>query len=85
MDTDIASHPAVQHFGSLNKVATILGLTRPALIYRLKAGKPMIDAEECLRLEDCTGGALRREQLRPDLWPAQAPTTAPEPAQEATE
>ena len=61
---------ALQHFGSLTKLAAAIGITRQALSYRLREGQPTVTAEEAVRLEEATSGALTRSQLRPDLWPA---------------
>lgn len=80
---NIENHAAVRHFGSLNKLAQVIGLTRPALVYRHDVGKPLLTAEDCLTLEEVTGGALRREQLRPDLWPTPDPIAAPGPTGDA--
>jgi len=65
---------AVQHYGSLRAVARELGISHSALCRRLERSRPLLTAEDAVALETASQGALRRSQLRPDLWPEEAPT-----------
>jgi len=65
----LENHPAVQHYGSIRATAAALGLSSYALQQRVRAGKPPITAEDAVKLETASHGALTRSQLRPDLWP----------------
>lgn len=62
---------ALQHFGGWEELAAAVGRTRQALQYRVKKGRPLLTAEEVLTLEQATDGALTRQKMRPDLWPAE--------------
>lgn len=71
MNADHAANVAVQHFGSVAAVAAALGLTRQALYARRDDGRPLLSTDDVLTLEQATDGALTRQKMRPDLWPAE--------------
>lgn len=54
--------------GSQQALATVVGVTQPAVHGVLKKSRP-VPAEWCLPIEEATDGKITRHQLRPDLWP----------------
>lgn len=57
-------HAAIAASGGTNKVAAALGISAPRLSNWLSRGVP---AEQCPALERVTNGAVRCEDLRPDV------------------
>lgn len=58
---------AAELVGGATKLAELLGISRPA-IYQWNR----VPAERVLAIESATGGKVTRQQLRPDLYPAEA-------------
>ena len=68
MDTSITGWAlALDHYGTQVGLAAALGVTQATVSRRLAAGAIM-SAEDAVRLEQATEGALPRYRLRPDLW-----------------
>lgn len=75
--------------GSQAELARLLGVT-PSAVSQWRLGVCQVPAERCLAIEQATGGAVRCEDLRPDIpWgvvrgqsaPAEGAPEAPSPAQ----
>lgn len=81
------THPidrAVQIVGSQSALAASLGITKAA-VWQWKEDGRKVPAEHCPSIERLTGGAVRCEDLRPDVnWAVLRgePALAPEPAPE---
>jgi len=58
---------AVRILGSQAKLAARVGLTQQQ-ISRLMNGKQRVTAEVAIAIERATGGEIRREALRPDIF-----------------
>lgn len=56
------------HLGSQVAVARAVGVSPQAVSEILRRGR-RVPAEWCLALEQATGGAVMRHDLRPDLYP----------------
>lgn len=60
--------------GRARELAVALGIKDPAnaaLIYQWSSGVRVVPAERCPAIERATGGAVRCEELRPDVdWSA---------------
>jgi DNA-binding transcriptional regulator YdaS (Cro superfamily) len=69
---------AKELLGSEAALAEVVGVRQPSVNYILNAGK-RVPAEWCIRVEDATDGKVTRHQLRPDLYPADRESSAPEP------
>lgn len=57
---------AVDHFGSQALLAERIGLSQQGVSYLLHANR--ISAEIAIAIDRATGGAVSKEQLRPDLF-----------------
>ena len=56
----------LQQRGMVNALAEKLSVP-PALLSQWKAGARKVPAERCIEIERATGGAVRCEDLRPDI------------------
>jgi DNA-binding transcriptional regulator YdaS (Cro superfamily) len=54
---------AAKEVGGVTKLASLLGIKRPA-IYQWKR----VPAERAVKIEEVTGGKVTRQELRPDLY-----------------
>lgn len=58
----------------------------PALVYQWRTGRRPVPVKWCAAIEKATGGAVTRQDLRPDdyweIWP-ELPAPFPQPAQAA--
>jgi DNA-binding transcriptional regulator YdaS (Cro superfamily) len=57
--------------GRAAELASDIGLTKPSnpvLIYQWSGGLRPVPIERCVPIEQATGGAVRRWDLRPDDW-----------------
>jgi len=61
----------VERIGA-ERAAELLGVSVPA-VYHWCSGRRKIGAERAIQIEAVTNGALRREQLRPDLFSLSPP------------
>lgn len=71
MDTKNASaalDKAVATVGGVGRLARLLGVRQPAVSNWRRRGK--IPAVQVIPIERATNGAVRREELRPDIYPA---------------
>jgi DNA-binding transcriptional regulator YdaS (Cro superfamily) len=57
---------AISHFGTATALAEELDVTKQA-IFKWRRGR--VPAERVLSIEEATGGAVTRYELRPDLYP----------------
>ncbi len=57
---------AIAYFGSQTEMAAALGITQPTVSEWLH-GVRQVPVERCLQIEEATGGAMRCEELRPDI------------------
>jgi DNA-binding transcriptional regulator YdaS (Cro superfamily) len=57
---------AIKHMGSQVALASRLGITQPTVSEWLNCQK-RVPAERCPEIERATGGAVRCEELRPDV------------------
>lgn len=57
---------AVTAFGSQAKLATAMGCSQQQIAYLLKASS--ITAEMALKVDEATGGAVSKHDLRPDIF-----------------
>lgn len=55
----------IEAYGSQEKAADAVGVSRPAISYHVAKGTP-VPAEWCRTIEEDTG--IPRHVLRPDLW-----------------
>ena len=62
-----------EHLKSQVAVARAVGVSPQAVSEILRRGK-RVPAEWCLALEQATGGAVTRHDLRPDLYPNDSAT-----------
>jgi DNA-binding transcriptional regulator YdaS (Cro superfamily) len=58
---------AIGHFGTQRALAAALGTTQAAVSQWVRRGRP-IPVRHIVEIERVTGGRVRREQLRPDLF-----------------
>lgn len=76
-DTDSPLERAIAAAGGITKMASALGLNSHAVIHQWRINR--VPAEHCPAIERLTGGAVRCEELRPDIpWGVlreQAPDT----------
>jgi DNA-binding transcriptional regulator YdaS (Cro superfamily) len=56
---------AIQHFGSRKALAEAMGLTVMA-IHQWETRQ--VPAERAVQIEQITGGKVKRQELRPDLY-----------------
>lgn len=67
---------AIEHCGGAAKLATQLGVTTQAVCF-WRDGERGLPAKKCSAIELATGGAVTRQELRPDdyhlIWPELAP------------
>jgi len=57
---------AVKHYGSQAKLAEALRCSQQQISYLLKASS--VSAEMAKKLDEATGGAVSRHDLRPDIY-----------------
>ena len=69
------------HLKSQVAVARAVGVTPQAVSDVLRRNK-RVPAEWCLAIETATQGAITRQALRPDLYPAELPAEKPEEKKE---
>ena len=68
---------AIKHFGSQAALASALGVKQPTVSEWL-TGDRQVPAERCPEIERATGGAVRCEELRPDVaWDVLREQSAP--------
>lgn len=80
MNTSIPISSAASHLGSAAKLAKAIGVTSP-MIYQWINGLRQIPAERCIQIERVTDGAVRCEDLRPDIdWSVLRFPTSPREA-----
>ena len=71
---------AIEHVGGAASLARSLGVSIPA-VYAWSSGQRRISADYCPAIERLTGGAVRCEELRPDVdWAVLRSPAAPAPA-----
>lgn len=58
---------AISHFGSAKRLASALGVTTQAVCF-WRDGKRGIDADMIASIERVTGGAVTRQEFRPDTY-----------------
>jgi len=58
---------ACQHLGSAVALADALGISSPT-VSEWRSGRRPVPIERCVEIEQVTGGAVTRQQLRPDDW-----------------
>jgi len=63
-----AIQQAVSWAGSPSRLAELLGVT-PAAISEWTSGRRPVSVRRCVQIESITGGAVTRQELRPDDWP----------------
>ena len=61
-----AAQKAAQHLGSIAALARALGLSDPT-VHQWTTGVRRVPAERCPEIEAITNGAVRAEELRPDV------------------
>ena len=66
MNTKSAIRKACCHVGTQSKLAALLGVSVPTVNQWVHGNRP-IPAERCPEIEKATGGAVRCEELRPDV------------------
>lgn len=66
-DLSLGVAAAIQHFKTRTAIAKQLGITRSA-VCQWKS----VPIEHVLKLEAASDGALRRQSLRPDMYPPEA-------------
>lgn len=54
----------------VTKLAQLLGCSKQ-LVSHWRVGRLRVTAERAMEVESVTGGLIRKEDLRPDLWPKQ--------------
>jgi DNA-binding transcriptional regulator YdaS (Cro superfamily) len=54
---------------SLQSIADLMGVSVSSLS-RIETGRQICTAEMAVLIEDATRGRVRRQDLRPDLWPS---------------
>ncbi|MDD3355270.1 helix-turn-helix domain-containing protein [Zoogloea sp.] len=81
MDTHPSISVAIKTIGSLSALARSIGV-KPPTVHQWQTGRRPIPAERCPDIERATGGAVRCEDLRPDVdWATvRANLAAPEKA-----
>lgn len=63
----LALRRCIEILGSQRAVAAVVGVKQPSVNYALnKSG--LVPAEWCIPLESATGGAVTRQDLRPDIY-----------------
>lgn len=75
--TTHAIERAAQLMGGQSALARKLGCTSQAVSKMCATGR--VPAERVLAIEEATGGAVTRHDLRPDLYPAHDPLSATSP------
>lgn len=78
MDTPAAIREAIRLAGGLNRLAEAIGVERYQTIQGWVA-TASVPAEYCPKIEQVTGGAVRCEDLRPNVDWAYLRSTAPSP------
>ena len=63
---NIALSRAIEHAGNISALARLLDVDRQVIQHWVRAGR--VPAERVVALEAATGGLVRREDLRPDLF-----------------
>jgi DNA-binding transcriptional regulator YdaS (Cro superfamily) len=64
------------------ELAKALGCTK-GLVSQWANGHRQVGAEWAVKIEEVTEGAIKRSELRPDLWPPDQPDLNPTPAAHA--
>lgn len=59
---------ATEHVGSQQALAAALGIKSPSITEWRQRGR--VPAERCIAIEQATGGAVTRYDLRPDVFGA---------------
>ena len=77
MDTDPLER-AVKLAGGQSALAKALGVKQGHVWYWLNGAK-RVPAEHCAAIEEATGGAVKRFQLRPDLFEEEPVNGGPAP------
>lgn len=67
-DLSVGVKAAIKHFTTRTALAKKLGLTRAAVSLWTR-----VPVEHVLKIEEATGGALTRTDLRPDVYPPERP------------
>lgn len=65
---------AIEHAGGVTALAEKLGVRQSVVSnWRTRGASPRVPAERCIAIEHATGGAVTRQELRPDVFgePAQ--------------
>ena len=65
--TESGIQKAVRLLGSQAKLAERLGVTK-AFVNQIVSGARRVPAERCRPIEEATGGAVTRYELRPDVF-----------------
>jgi len=73
MDKNLPLNRAIQKLGSQQALADCLGIRSPSITEWHKRHR--VPAGRCMAIEEATGGAVRRYDLRPDVF-------GPAPAQQ---
>ena len=58
---------AIDYFGTAAELAKHLGIKSQS-IHQWRTGRARVTAERAIDIERVTGGVVRREHLRPDLY-----------------
>lgn len=76
---------AIEKVGSASALATLLQVSSAA-VGQWKSGERRVPAERCPEIERATGGAVRCEELRPDVaWDVLRMQAEPAPADAAVQ
>ncbi|HMW73099.1 MAG TPA: YdaS family helix-turn-helix protein [Cellvibrionaceae bacterium] len=59
---------AIKHFESRGEFCRAVGMT-PQFLSQIEAKKRPLPPKFALKIEQVTNGAIKREQLRPDIYP----------------
>lgn len=66
MNTSTPIFSATSRLGGPAKLAQAIGVTAP-MVYQWASGLRQVPAERCIQIERATEGAVRCEDLRPDI------------------
>ena len=66
MNTSAPIFSATSRLGGAAKLAHAIGVT-PPMVYQWASGLRQVPAERCIQIERATDGAVRCEELRPDI------------------
>jgi len=62
---------AIDHFGGQKRLAERIGTSQSQVWYWLRSAKKGVPGEFALAIERESDGAIKRQELRPDLYPSE--------------